>query len=481
MIKKILNTLKTNQFVRILIELILLVMLFNVHVILGGILTSIILLEIILTKDNKNLLFIYLFLSFFDEVLIWEPIKGSISRIIMVTIILKLSIFILKNKIKPNKYQIGIAIFFIISFIVGIITYKEISLEVLIILVNVTTFLILSMSINPKNDEEMNQFIKQLLLIIVWASLISIVYGMVTNNFLLEYEGEKASFRFKGTYEPNFMSMFVNLGIASLLFLKEDIKHRWYAYLGLAIMINANIATISITGLAVLGVILLIYVIMQRKQIRTQWKEWLAIVLLTATVFGSIKLISVLDIQEIFNAPKVVSQQEEKKDKNKNEEKDKIENQNVEEGKKDNASNSDSIVNRIDFLKQKLLERDWDRISSGRLPLMRTFWQASFNRPIGNILFGNDMTTKTLYTSYLDGTECSHCSYIDFLYNFGIIGFIVINAHLFTVTKKNIFLGRDISNTKYKNVILLIRILLLIHMIALSMYTKRMVLTFFLM
>ena len=475
MIKKILDTLKTNQFVRILIELILLIMLFNVHVILGGILTSIILLEIILTKDNKNLLFIYLFLSFFDEVLIWEPIKGSISRIIMVTIILKLSIFILKNKIKPNKYQIGIAIFFIISFIVGIITYKGISLEVLIILANITTFLMLSMSINPKNDEEMDQFIKQLLLIIVWASLISIVYGMVTNNFLLEYEGEKASFRFKGTYEPNFMSMFVNLGIASLLFLKEDIKHRWYAYLGLAIMINANIATISITGLAVLGVILLIYVIMQRKQIRTQWKEWLIIILLTVILFSVVKLASNINIQLVKNGPKIENNQttdivvEEPK----------IEN-NIVQDEPNKIENNNSILNRISFLKQKLFDGDWDRISSGRFPLMRTFWQAAFNRPIGNILFGNDMTTKILYTDYLGAAECSHCSYIDFLYNFGLIGFIVVNGYLLIITKRNIFLGRDVSNSKYRNVILLIRILLLIHMIALSMYTKRMVLTFFL-
>ena len=475
MIKKILDTLKTNQFVRILIELILLIMLFNVHVILGGILTSIILLEIILTKDNKNLLFIYLFLSFFDEVLIWEPIKGSISRIIMVTIILKLSIFILKNKIKPNKYQIGIAIFFIISFIVGIITYKGISLEVLIILANITTFLMLSMSINPKNDEEMDQFIKQLLLIIVWASLISIVYGMVTNNFLLEYEGEKASFRFKGTYEPNFMSMFVNLGIASLLFLKEDIKHRWYAYLGLAIMINANIATISITGLAVLGVILLIYVIMQRKQIRTQWKEWLIIILLTVILFSVVKLASNINIQLVKNGPKIENNQttdivvEEPK----------IEN-NIVQDEPNKIENNNSILNRISFLIQKLFDGDWDRISSGRFPLMRTFWQAAFNRPIGNILFGNDMTTKILYTDYLGAAECSHCSYIDFLYNFGLIGFIVVNGYLLIITKRNIFLGRDVSNSKYRNVILLIRILLLIHMIALSMYTKRMVLTFFL-
>ena len=476
--KSIIDMLKTNQFVRLLLELTLLVLLFNVHIVLGGIFTAIILLEIILAKDNKNLLFIYLFLSFFDEILIFEPIKGSISRIVMITIILKLGVFLIKNRVRPNKNQVGIAIFFAISFVVGVITYKTISIEVVIVLVNIVTFLMLSMSIKQKNDEEMNQLIKRLLITIVFASLIGIFYGLVTNNFLAEYEGEKISLRFQGTYEPNFMSMFINLGIASLLFLKEEMKHKLWAYIGLAIMINANISTISITGLAVLGVIAIVYIIMQRKQIHLQWKEWLVIVLLTVGVFGITKAVSILDIPKVFDTIKVTNQQEEK---NVIESKNEIANPDIKE-EKDNIenNNNNSIINRMSFLKQKLLEKDWDRISSGRLPLMRTFWNASFNRPIGNILFGNDMATKPLYTKYLGGTECSHCSYIDFLYNFGIVGFIVVNGYLFIITKKNIFLGRDISNTKYKNVIILIRVLLLIHMLALSMYTKRMVLTFFL-
>ncbi len=477
-VKKIVDTLKTNQFVRILVELTLLVMLFNVHIVLGGIFTIAILLEIAIVKDNKNLLYIYLFLSFFDEILIFEPIKGSISRMVMVVIILKLGIFIIKNKVKPNKYQIGVAIFFVISFIVGIITYQSISLEVAITFVNILIFLMFSMCIKPNDTEEMEKFIKQLLLTIVWASLISILYGLITNNFLAEYEGEEISLRFKGTYEPNFMSMFINLGIASLLFLKDDIKHKWCAYVGIAIMINADIATISVTGLAVLGVMLLIYVIMQRKKIRIQWKEWLIIVLLTIMIFGVTKLISNMEKQLIDNTPKIENNQQ--TNINIPEEEPKIENNVIPEENQNNVETNNSIINRINFLKQKLLEGDWDRISSGRIPLIKTFFTASFNRPIGNILFGNDMTTKTLYTAYLGAAECSHCSYIDFLYNFGVIGFIIINGYLFIITKKNIFLGRDISNSKYKNAIILIRILLLIHMIALSMYTKRMLLTFFL-
>ena len=158
-------------------------------------------------------------------------------------------------------------------------------------------------------------------------------------------------------------------------------------------MINANIATISITGLAVLGVILLIYVIMQRKQIRTQWKEWLIIILLTVILFSVVKLASNINIQLVKNGPKIENNQttdivvEEPK----------IEN-NIVQDEPNKIENNNSILNRISFLKQKLFDGDWDRISSGRFPLMRTFWQAAFNRPIGNILFGNDMTTKILYT-----------------------------------------------------------------------------------
>ena len=520
----IINLLKKNEYIRILIELILGMILFNVNSIFAILFIIIISIETIFA-NVKNTLYIYLFLSFFDEILVLDIIQGSISRIIMLIIIVKLITIIIKNRIKPNKYQLGIFIFFIISLIVGVITYKTISLDVLIVLANIIVFLLFSMSIKLNKTDEINEFIKKLLLTIVCASLVCILYGVINNSFLMEYEGEEISYRFKGTYEPNFMSLFVNLGIASLLFIKDDIKYKLPVYLSFAIMFNAVIATISITGIAITLLILIIYAIIERKKLKEHIKGCAIVLLLTVLVFGIIKVIPNIDIQQMFQKNKVEQEinnknivtensisntqnvivgnniihddntiKENTKDSNDQEVNQKeydandISNEETTEDTSENseqdneiAVNDNSLINRFNFLKEQLLEGDWDRISSGRIPLIETFLAASFNRPIGNILFGNDMTTKALYTSYLDGTECSHCSYIDFLYNFGIVGFVIIISYLFVITKKNIFLGQNISNTKYKNAVLVIRILLLAYAVALSLYTKRMFLIFFLL
>lgn len=465
-VKDIINLIKVNNYIRILIELILGIGLFNVNNVFAIIFMLVISVEVIFASIEDTLL-IYLFLSFFDEVLISDILKGSISRVIMVIIIIKSIIFIIKNKVKPNKYHIGISIFFVLSFIVGIITYKTISLEVLITMANILVFVMFSMCINIRDSEEKNKLVKKILLTIVFATLGSILYGICTNNFLLEYEGEKISYRFKGTYEPNFMSLYINLGIVSLLFLKEDIKYKWFVILSFAIMFNAIIATVSMTGLIAMAMIFVLYVIMQRKKIRYEIKDRAIIALITILIFGVIKVIPNTGVLNSDNNSKTENNIS-------------VEITNNENNKNDENSGS-GLINRLVFLKQKVIEGDWDRISSGRIPLIREFVGGSFNRPIGNILFGNDMTVKALYTRYLGGAECSHCSYIDFLYNFGIIGFLIIGGYIFIVTKKNIFMGQDISNSKHKNVIKFIRILLLIYAITLSLYTKRMILIFFLL
>lgn len=464
-VKDIINLIKTNNYIRILIELILGIGLFNVNNVFGVIFTLIISAEVIFASIEDTLL-IYLFLSFFDEVLIFELLKGSISRVIMTIIIIKSVIFIIKNKIRPNKYHIGISLFFVISFIVGIITYKTISLEVLITMANILVFVMFSMCINISDSEEINKFIKKILLTIVFATLGSILYGVCTNNFLPEYEGEKISYRFKGTYEPNFMSLFINLGVVSLLFLKDDIKYKWFVILSFAIMFNAIIATVSMTGLIAMAMIFALYVIVKRKSIRHEIKDWAIIALITILMLGVTKLIPNIGSQNNVNNLKTEN--------------------NISIGigneKHENEENSESgLINRLRFIKQKIIEGDWDRISSGRIPLIKNFCSQSFNRPVGNILFGNDMTVKPLYTKYLDAAECSHCSYIDFLYNFGIVGLLVIGGYILIITKNNIFLGQNITNTKYNNAIKFIRILLLIYAATLSLYTKRMILIFFLL
>ena len=61
---------------------------------------------------------------------------------------------------------------------------------------NIFAILMFSMCRNIKNDEDCSKLIKKILFTIVFATLGDIFYGICTNNFLVEYEGTKISYRF---------------------------------------------------------------------------------------------------------------------------------------------------------------------------------------------------------------------------------------------------------------------------------------------
>lgn len=510
-IRNIITKIKEDTYTRILIELIIGTLLFNVNSVIGIIFVALMVIEIIFS-NTENSLYIYIFLSFFDEVLQNKYLGGSISRIFMVVIAIKLLFNIIKNKIRPNKTEIGILCFFIFSFIIGLITYKTISTEVIIILFNIFVLVLFSMNIKLNGKEEVDKFIENLFFTIVVAVLNSIIYGLLNNLFLKEIDGTNIVYRFKGTYEPNFMSLFINLGIIALLAIKGKKIPKKVSYILCAIMINANIITVSMTGLVTLAFTMILYFIFNRKNFKEEIKDIGIIALLTVLIFAGVQFykkvlndINNTKVEESHtssatneinqedtsnnvkeednislpteNRNQATSESQSGKEENKKEENKKEENEKEE---KSEESKSD-LGKRIEFLQEILNEKDLDRFTSGRLPLAKTFFEASFNRPIINILFGNDATTKKLFSNYFYREKYSHNSYMDILYNFGIIGFIISISYVLYVTIKNKYLKNSLEDSYYKNAIKLTRIMLLIFAFALSLYTKRMLLVFFLL
>lgn len=476
-IKKIADTLKTNQFVRILVELTILVMLFHVHIVLGGIFTIIILLEIAITKDNRNLVYIYLFLSFFDEVLIVDILHGSVSRIVMVMIFIKMMVYIIKNKIMPNKYQIALIVFFLVSFVIGVMTVGF-NLEVVLIFFNIVIFACFSMVLKWKDVEEVNQFIERLCLTIVVSVFNSVLYGMITNNFLKEIEGNRIIYRFKGTYEPNFMCLYLNLAILSLMTIKEKFNHKILYYLMEAILVNAAIATVSMTGIATLGFSIFLYIIFKRKNWKEELLDLLGIAMLTVVIWGGIQLTHKILETGKQNGAKQIENIQNGDSNIVNGEKDK-------ENLQPTANNENKHENgwsvRLKWLEELLMDGRLDTLTSGRLPLAKTFIQASFDRPIINILLGNDARSKTLYCNFFNSEKYVHNSYVDCLYNFGVIGFMIAIGFVWYRTIKNVYVGYQLAESKYAKNIKTIRIMLLIYALTLSLYTKRMFLVFFLL
>lgn len=488
-IKNIALTIINNDFKRIIIELILFVVLFNLNQYVGLVFFLLVLFETIICKKNTNLLYIYIFLSFFDEILIFDLLQGSISRIIMIVVSIKLGLFTIKNRIFPNKIQFSLALFFLIScliefFIIGF------NFSTIIVLINIYIFILFSMCIKFKKANEMNDFIERLCLTIVFAVLFSIIYGICTNNFLvqiIDYEKNSKIFRFNGTYEPNFMCMYINLGILSLLTVKEKFNKIWYFAI-FAIMINFAILTASMTGLITLAFSIFIYLVYNFKNKKINYKNLLIISIASLVLFFIINVITnqfnnnksqseKIEITESIKEKEDDLNEEQKEDK----ESIKEENNVVEENEDAKIEKGSPIIQRINRIKNLILEGKLDDITSGRLPLLRTFIKASFDRPIFNILFGNGVTTKKIFCTFFNRECLSHNTYADFLYNFGVIGFVLIIWFLSYKTRKNVFSNFNLKNSKYETNIKIIRIMLLLYSLSLTLYTKRMFLIFFLL
>ena len=468
MLKKIFNELKNNSFKRIMIELSLLVVLFNINLYIGIALLSIVLFEIIICKDYKNLLYIFLFLSFNDEILKLDILRGSISRIVMILIILKIAIKILKERIKPTSSEICVIIFFAISTIIGIIKMDSI-VSSLISLLNIVVIVLFSIILKEKKKENIEQFIEKICYVIVISVLCGTFYGLLAGNFLGYMQGSEMVYRFNGSYEPNFMCMYINLAILSLITIKNKINKILYFVL-VAFFININILTASMTGLLSLFVSLVAYFFMFIKERKIIIKNTLIIAIIGILIFGVFKVLKpsynknfIEGEHRIIN--KVESEQDEL------ESREKLEDVDVED---------DAIAYRFKRINKLLEDGKIDEMTSGRTALIRTFIKASFKRPLINILFGNGITDKKIYTKFF-GRKClAHNSYADFLYNFGIVGFLLVIKYIFSKTIKNTFLSTNIINTMYCKNIKVIRILLLIYAFTLSFYTKRMFLIFFL-
>lgn len=475
-----------NDYVRNILELILTVTIFRLNSYAGLIVLAVLVVDLMATKNNANMLYAYIFLSFFDEVLIFEPFNGSISRIIMCIIFIKSIYFIIKRKLKPDKEHIGVLIFLALSFIVGLIS-NGFDISVFIVFANVITFVLFSMCIKKDDNFDIGKFIEKLAAVILVAVIISIVLGLILSNYAKEienYETNKTIYRFSGTYEPNFMSMYINLGVLSAIIIKEKFNKIVY-YVLISTLINFVILTVSITGMVSLAISLGVGMILLLKEKKTSLLDISAIIIGTIIIYLAINLTNVFKVEQ--KDPVLVENIEYQESivvanlvtiTNDISKPSKQVNSNLETL---SSSNETSLAARFKNLKDLIVNGDLARVSSGRLPIAINFIKASFKRPLFNILFGVDANNHKIYCEFFDKDCYAHNAYLDFLYNHGIIGFCVVLIYFLRKTFRNIFLGYDLKTTKYCNNIKIIRIMLLIFALALTLNTKRMFLMFFLL
>ena len=98
-------------------------------------------LFISLKLNSKVLFYVYIFMSFFEEVTIVNFLGGSISRIIMIVLIFKLASSIYRNKYEINMKLLAILLYFILSCVMGWI-FNRVNFADISILLNVIVILL---------------------------------------------------------------------------------------------------------------------------------------------------------------------------------------------------------------------------------------------------------------------------------------------------------------------------------------------------
>lgn len=437
----------------------------------------------------------YIFFSFFDDAIHFELLGGSLSRLLMVIIFLKLLYLIVKDKLKPGKKEIIIFSFIgfqiVFSMLIGTFSFGDI-----IIAVNILLFLMFSI-VGKKEKELFENTLKKLLIYIVAGVFIAIIYGLLKFNFLYEETGTLQVYRFSGTYEPNFMGMYINMAIIIILF--SERLNKYIKALALVVLVGTLGMTLSVTGVIVACIIFFMY-IMKKGEFLKRTGYILGIGISSLLLFGMSQYVfNVINTMRLNNSIQVEEGTEEVVEETTSEETVSMEEQQentdtdinstqqqTEEVEKDTQEitvdviEDNTAIKRGKSLIKNFKEGDFDTLTSGRLPIYKSFLKASFSRNMKEVMFGNGLSDEQLYCDFFGREKEAHNSYLNCLYNFGIIGFILIVIGIVIVMKRNSFFNMNLQNTKYEKTVSMLRIMFLIYAVVLSLYTKKMVLVFFL-
>ncbi len=397
---------------------------------------------VVISKLNvEKLLLSYIYLYFFEEVLCLNNLYGLTIIIIYPIIAIKLIYNIIKNKYNIYDKETIIFIFFAFITAISLIT-NTISKATLIIDMNVTILLMFSTIIrNSYSKDEIRKLLEKIFLVIIFATINSILYGLIHNGFMYEERDQKITIRFTGTYEPNYTAVYLNIAIVSIIYLWNKFKPKISALI-LAIFIIALIFTKSTTGLICFIIILMLLALKNLTYIKQKAKEILKGK--NKKVIISIFIIALLILMIIEMHYRI-------------------------------------FTDKLLIVFNKIRSGDLNAATSGRLLIAQSFIEDMEKEGIVNKIFGNGPQSLKVYSNYFHEFKYAHNIYVDLIYSFGIIGSIIVITYIFIKTKKSVFLGMEITDKKYKDLLLFSKLVLLISGLTLSLHCEIIFLVFYLL
>lgn len=206
---------------------------------------------------------------------------GTFFRTAMVIIFLKwLYIMVIQKRnitIKfDHRLEVAIIIMLTVYALLAVVYFQN--LATIYIVFSILIFLLFR-----SNDPDYDNLAKYYILFTVFG----VIWGLWNNNFMFsEVDGELAN-RFSGTYEPNFMSIYINLAIVMCLYNWRKFN-KIFLVIALGWLYSGLLLTMSTTGTAVNIAVLAIsfcYYLYQQPSFSSRFiKSLLTLVLLLTTI-----------------------------------------------------------------------------------------------------------------------------------------------------------------------------------------------------
>ena len=475
-------------------------LLYNAYSPLNVILAALMVAIACISSVEENLIILFV-ASIFDEVLVLDLIGGSIARVLILICLMKLVLYFVKHKkIDIIKSDIMIIAFFIISMLLGIFN-GFFGADVIMFEINIVLIVMYRIYFRTSKAESVKLY-KSLAWAVVISGFVGVVYGVTHFNFLIENGPSYTIYRFNGIYEPNFMSAYLNIALVILFsnFIGVNKRLRRVLITLFTVMICM---TVSMSGIGIMTAIYLIYIFSLRKDIWKRIMNTVVVLLICVICFGGfnygiglynnylerqyavseevVENDVIEESQEVI--PEVVPEEILDEPMEENEE-DSSESEIVE---KDSESDTELEIievddnpfgKRVESIINLLEEGDIDTVTSGRTSLIRDFYHACIDRNIFAQLFGNGPIPKKVYSTFFWADKYSHNSYVDMLYNFGVIGTVIMLLFIFKRALKGDFMST--MNADIRREMKCIRILCLFYGIVLSIYSRRMFIILFL-
>lgn len=399
---------------------------------------------VILALNPKQLLYAYVYLYFFEEVLSFPNLYGITIVILSPLIAVKLLYILIKRKIVPKTRELLIFGFFLFSSAIALIS-GNFGKATLVVDMTVAIVLMFSMVIRQYRNKD--EIVKELFLTIIIAVTNAVVYGLAHNNFMDEVRSDAVIWRFNGTYEPNYMAMFLNLSLFSLIRLRS--------YFGIPLSIAIFIVnfaalayTKSTTGLICFLFVLMLKVIKNAGVIRSLIRKQLtgsdkvnAALDITITVLMMVMTVIVICIIEM---------------------------------------KYHIISEKLLLIVNRIRTGNISSATSGRLPIIKKFYQEFRAKPLINILFGNAPQSLKVYSKYFGDYKYAHNMYVDLFYCFGLVGGTISLGFILRQTFCHRFLSETLEQQS-KSLIFFERLILLLSAIGLSMHCEVLTLVLFLL